>query len=1016
MIDRSCGYLTEEESLVKTRKCTICIPVFLTVLLLYTALVFAGNTGKIAGNINDAAENTGIMGANVMVEGTIYGAATDMNGHFTLLNIPPGTYELRVTMMGYKEVRVQEVRVSVDLTTKIDLALESTVLESGEIVTITAERPLVQRDNTSSLATINSEEIKNLPVQSMSDVLELQAGVVRDGNDFHIRGGRAGEVSYWVDGIATNEVYGGGNAVTVEKSAVQEMQVVSGTFNAEYGNAMSGIVNMITKEGTNRYEGEITTYVGDYMSNRSVYGVLREVTTTVNEQTGETTAVEDLENPLNKFNPIYNIDANLSGPVPFLTNKVSFLLNGRFFSQEGSQYGRRWFYPQGIPGDSALVPLNPYESYSGMGKLSFRLSNNIKMNYSLFLNRWQSDHYANHTFKYNPDGTIGGNGKGMTHIFGWNQVLSQKTFYEARISHVYNHYEQYVYKDPALYPGYFIKVLADTSDPGYIAEVDPNSEAGKALLEELKIAQRGYEYVVDPAHIEGYVHPDSLNDPAAYSFWRAGTQMDHFYRTTAYWIGKLDLTSQINPIHQLKTGFELRLHELKLNSYTLQPKLKEDADEQIVPFQPWVPPPSNIYHHLYTRKPREFSAYIQDKIELKDMIVNVGFRFDYFDPNSYVPVNPRDPNIYNPFSAEYKYKNYIAPPDSIKGPAVEEYNQQFTEYTPEERRDFMQEKADANMQVSPRLGIAYPITDRGIIHFSYGHFFQIPEFQWIYNNPDFKLFTGGGTTTIGNANLKPQRTVQYEIGLQQQLNDQLGIDVTIFYKDIRDWVGTSPLVDTDKPSVAYSVYENKDYANIYGLTLNMEKRYADHYSAGVSYAFQVVEGTYSNPNDAYNAIQNENEPRLALIPLNWDQRHTLMGNVSLGIQGWILTFQGKYQTGRPYTPTFTQGAQVGASTYIGYRDNSARLPTVSSIDILLHKRFRVGSLNLGLLITAYNVLDQSGETAVYTDTGTAQYTTNIDPKTIPYVPERIGTVEDLIRRPDWYIAPRQIQAGLTLEF
>ncbi len=989
--------------------------VWLMLLFLVTSSLYAGNTGKIAGNITDATQNMALHGANIMLEGTQIGTATDANGHYTLLNIPPGTYRMSVSMMGYKKVLVQNVRVSVDLTTNISVDLEPAVLESKDVVTITAERPLVQRDRTSSQASINSEEIRNLPVQTLGDVLELQAGVVRDGNSFHIRGGRAGEVSYWVDGIATNEVYGGGNAVTVEKSAVQEMQVVSGTFNAEYGNAMSGIVNMITKDGSSRYKGEITAYAGDYVSGRSVYGVLRNVNTSTDPQTGETIVTEDLENPLKKLNPIYNLEGNLSGPVPFLKNRVTFMVNGRYFSQQGYQYGRRWYYPQGIPGDSALVPLSPNTSYSGMGKLTFRLGSNIKMNYSLFMNQWNSDHYANHTFKYNPDGTIGGNGNGLTHILGWNHVLSSKTFYEARISHVYNHYEQYVYEDPDLYPSYFIKVLADSTEPEYIAEVDPLSDEGKALLEDLKTAQRGYEYVVDPENREGYVHPDSLRDPAAYSFWRAGTQMDHFYRTTAYWIGKLDLTSQVTAAHQIKTGFELRLHELSMNSYTLQPKLKEGLDEQIVPFQPWVPPASNIYHHQYTRKPREFSAYIQDKIELVDMIVNIGVRMDYFDPNSNVPVDPRDPNIYNPFKAEYKYKNYIPPPDSIKGPAVDDYNKQFTEYTPEERRAFMQKKADTNVQISPRLGIAYPITDRGIIHFSYGHFFQIPEFQWIYNNPDFKLYTGGGTTIIGNANLKPQRTIQYEIGLQQQLTGQLGMDLTLFYKDIRDWVGTSPLVDTDKPSVAYSVYENKDYANVYGLTMNVEKRFADHYAAGLSYSFQVAEGTYSNPNDAYNAIQNEAEPRLTLIPLNWDQRHTVRGNVTLGAKGWILTLQGKYQTGRPYTPSFTRGAQVGGSNYIGYRDNSARLPTISTLDILLNKRFAIDSYHFSVFLTIYNALDQSGETFVYTDTGTAEYTTNTDPKTIPYVPERVGTVEDLIRRPDWYVAPRQIQAGLTLE-
>jgi len=995
------------------------------IILLFAGFIFngkmlAGTTGKIAGQVRDVQSGEPLPGANIIIEGTHLGAAADLSGNYIILNIRPGMYTLKISMMGYKEYIVNNVRVRIDLTTTVNGELEEMVI-LGESVTVIAELPLVQRDMTSSLATVNSDEIKDLPVQSMSDVLELQAGVVRDGNNFHIRGGRSGEVSYWVDGIATNEVYGGGNAVTVEKSAVQEMQVVSGTFNAEYGNAMSGIVNFITKEGGNKLNGQITAYAGDYMSGRDIYGVLRKVIPVLDPTTGITTAVEDLENPLKKFNPTYNVDFNLSGPILFLSKRLSFFVNGRYFSQEGYQYGRRWYTPQGTAGDSALVPLNPFLAYSGMGKLTYKISDHIKLNYNLFLNRSQNDHgqtynYDQHLFKYNPDGTRLGKGEGITHMIGWNHILSSNTFYEVRISHVYNDYQQYVYENPTQHPGYFIEVLADSSNPGYIAKVDPNSAEGKALIEELIAAQRQYRYVIDPANPNGYVHTDSLRDPAAYSFWRAGTDPNRFHRTTAYWIAKWDLTSQINPAHLVKIGFEARKHNLKLDSYMLQAKRKDGLDEQVVPYEPWVPSVSNIYHDQYTRKPFEFSSYLQDKIELKDLIVNIGVRFDYFDPNGTVPVDPQDPCIYSPFNPNFKYKNYIAPPDSIKGPAVDEYNKQFAEYTPEERRTFMQKKSKTNMQLSPRIGIAYPITDKGVIHFSYGHFFQIPEFQYLYDNPDFKLFTGGGNTIVGNANLKPQRTVQYEIGLQQQISDNVGFDVTLFYKDIRDWVGTSPLVDTYKPSVAYSVYENKDYANVYGITLNLEKRFADHFGAGATYYFQVAEGTYSNPNDAYNAITSNTEPHLSLIPLSWDQKHTLMGTVTLGVRNWTLTLQGKYQTGRPYTPSFTRGAQVGSSTYVGYLDNSARLPTTSSLDILLHKRFQVGSLHLGLLVTVYNVLDQAGATNVYTDTGTADYTTNIDPETISYVPERVGTVQDLLRRPDWYIPPRQVQAGLTLEF
>src|SRR3990172_1182225 len=178
--------------------------------------VFAGTTGKIIGVVTDRASGGPLPGANVIIDGTSLGAASDLSGTYIILNIPPGVYTIKVSMMGFKELVVEKVRVSIDLTTTINVILDETVLEAGETVTIVAERPLVKMDMTSSLSAVGAEEIEALPVTEVSDVLELQAGIIKTGNDLHIRGGRAGEVAYWVDGVATTDVFGGGMGVRVE--------------------------------------------------------------------------------------------------------------------------------------------------------------------------------------------------------------------------------------------------------------------------------------------------------------------------------------------------------------------------------------------------------------------------------------------------------------------------------------------------------------------------------------------------------------------------------------------------------------------------------------------------------------------------------------------------------------------------------------------------------------------------------------------------------------------------------
>ena len=208
--------------------------------------LFAGTTGKISGHVYDSETREPLPGVNVLVEGTNRGDASDLEGDFSVINLPPGKYTLIVSMMGYTRTRVENVDVNIDMTTAQDIYLKPEIIE-GEEVTVVAERPLVRRDMTSALSSVGSDEIENLPVQEVRDVLELQAGIVRSGNALHIRGGRSGEVAYWVDGVATTDVYSGNMGINVENFAIEELQVVSGTFNAEYGQAMSGIINIITK-------------------------------------------------------------------------------------------------------------------------------------------------------------------------------------------------------------------------------------------------------------------------------------------------------------------------------------------------------------------------------------------------------------------------------------------------------------------------------------------------------------------------------------------------------------------------------------------------------------------------------------------------------------------------------------------------------------------------------------------------------------------------------------------------
>jgi hypothetical protein len=164
-----------------------------------------------------------------------------------------------------------------------------------------------------------------------------------------------------------------------------------------------------------------------------------------------------------------------------------------------------------------------------------------------------------------------------------------------------------------------------TDDSGGVSVLDLDTEEGRAALSEAQRNQWSYVYFVDPANAKGYVHPDSQVAPAQYSFRRGGTDLNHNFRSTSYWVGKFDMTSQIYTKHLLKFGAEVRLYELKLDNFLLQQKIDEKGNT-IQPFAPAIPDISTIYHDKYTREPREFSVYLQDNMEF-NLIVNLGLRF-----------------------------------------------------------------------------------------------------------------------------------------------------------------------------------------------------------------------------------------------------------------------------------------------------------------------------------------------------------------------------------------------------
>lgn len=913
------------------------IIILFSLLVILPVISFAQSSGKLFGKVNDEVTGEALMGVNIVIEGTNYGTATDINGEYVIVKIPSGTYSIAATYLGYKKTTTKNIRILTDLSSRLDIKMAPGTVSVGQEIVIVAQTPLVQKDMTSTESRITAEEITNMPLQDLNQLISMQAGVNKDEKGaIHIRGGRSSEVSYLLNGVSITDDYSRSQAFTVETESVQELQVISGTFNAEYGNAMSGVVNVVTKSGGSKFKSKLELWTGDYVSNNS-----------------------DIFTHIDKISPVanYNFQGSVSGPI--IANRISYFFTARRYYNDGFIYGINKYNPEGRakfvngmftanPGDNSYVSMNSSDRWSGQGTLDFQIADALKLKIDA-LGSTEYNKYYNHFYYLNPNGEKGGRSKGYSVFAKMTHQLYSNTFQELTAAYKYNDYTSRLYDDP----------------------YDPR-----------------------------YVHSDSLN-AAGFHFATAGTDLNRFQRNTKSMIIKWDLTSQVDKLNLAKLGVEYQTDKLFYENINLVPAQNEGGQD-IIPFIPSIKGIDSPQHDLFERKPFKISAYVQDKIEFESFIINVGLRYDMFDPNGQIPVDKEDPNIYNPFKLEHIYKDI-----NNDGKIALSEQTETNKYSLAEKETFWYKSTTVKTQLSPRFGIAYPITDKGIIRFSYGIFQQIPEYSQLYLGDQFKLTSAQGIQgPFGNNDLKPQRTTIYEIGLQQQIFENFAIDVTAFYRDIRDWISSSPPIPTFLAGISYSERINRDFANVRGVTLAVNRRFADNFSFGIDYTFQVAEGTNSSPDEEYYAQVNGSEPKRILTPLGWDQTHTLNASFYVGDANWGASLIASASTGQPYTPSIIAGAYSGRNVLSGLAENSRRKPLIARFDLELHKNVELPGMDVQFFVKVFNLLDSKNPIIVFGDTGKPDYT--VQQQTV------IDYDKNWFTYPNYYSEPRSIYLGTKI--
>ncbi|MCB0276252.1 MAG: TonB-dependent receptor [Calditrichaeota bacterium] len=930
---------------------------FLTVLLSMLPVILLGqSSGKLVGVVTDQKTGEPLPGVNVSLDGTTFGAATDVDGYYVILNVPVGTYTIRANFIGYAEQAFSGVRVSASTTTEINFSLSEAVIE-GETVVVTATKPLVEKNTTSSVSLVTSAELESIPVRGFNQVIALQNSVVVQDDEVYIRGGRSDEVGYYLDGASSTSPISNTQTVHIIQEAVEEFQVMAGGYNAEFGNANAGIIRTELRTGGSQYKASI-----DFQTDKFA---------------GEG------EQFLNTYSYRHHTGvATLSGPL--FSNKIRFFVAGENtdqgdrqvrFSEGFSFTGLEDSNPQNpnvtnhepdiidLKYPAGFTPQNGFERWAANGTLLFdyqpislRLSGVYKNETTDYSGGSQGLNtpmlnILNDRYMYDEDESLL-LGLKLTH------VLSPKTLYSVRFN-LYNRrlerFDSYFGNDWALW--YDRAAVAAHTDSAVVYRTRWNPE---------------YDY-----RINGI--PMSRNgDPSA----------TYRLQKEQYLGGAFDFTSQVGRHHELKVGLDARQYTMRRiallasavnvlgedfpDAERFDPSLLNAEERNTFARSARV---ANYGYDFFgnelddgfdgARKPIMASAYFQDKVEYNDLIVNFGLRYDYFDTDDYTLKNPTSPlRDGNDFILESEWK-----------------------------------EVDPFQQVSPRLGFSFPVSEKTVFYLQYGKFIQMTELNNIYfggQDLSRQIVVAGNffANPIGFG-LEPTRTTAYEIGFRQQLSDVAAMDVAGFYRNVIGQIQVG-VQDTDPTSgiSQFAILQNGDFATTKGLDLKLTMRRTNRLQAQFNYTYSNAEGTGSNETSYRSAVDRNTATPTTVNPLDFNQTHT--GAINLDYRygkndgGSILKNAGAnvlltFSSGHAYTAANPlQGGQADPYTAgVGYMSDTRSRQALEALgasttpwnfitDLRLDKSFDLTSrLNAQIYMRVTNLFNAKNVLNVYQATGSA---------------------------------------------
>jgi len=926
-------------------------------LLLLPSLALASTVGKIKGNVTDLTTGEPLIGANVLVVSTSFGAATDVNGEYLISNLEAGVYEVRASYIGYQTITVSNVRVNADLTTELNFQLPLEGIEVGEVEVI-AEKPLVNKSSTNANRITTSDQIDALPIRGVNNILAITPGVNVQDKTVYVRGGRQDEVGYYLEGANITNPLVGGRKVTISQDAVEEIQVQAGGYTAEYGGANAGIIYTQIKSGTPDYKASVE-YITDNITFKS-----RNERFDGKERLGA------------RWYGYSEIIGTISGPIIDNRFKLFGLVNYTYQADQNPQpypginLGKigdpttgdtvDFYYPAG-----ALYK-NSLDQFTGTGTLT--------LDFNPIIFRLVGTYTSTTTFNPFSTARVAGNIANILNVDRTEQIdrndgalslkvthiINPATFYE--LSGGYSYSKTHTF-DPYLkdnYKGYGDSLA--NARAGIIWERRPTNSTRYTRQREYQI----YDWAIS-----------SPGDVVA-GYGKARNENFNFNAALSTILGKA---------HNIKVGGELQLYTIRNYSFanegvfTLAGLLanRGTQSENLVYIGRGV---NNYGYDLFGKeydgetntitganaphKPVFAGGYIQDKIEYRDLIINVGLRYDYIDVDNQQLINPERPEeTFNKDEKTLLGDGNGNPVGLIDVPSFS--------------------------SLSPRLGVSFPVTDQTVFHAQYGKFVQQTRLRDIYQGWYLTANNLGGGFFIPapvGFNVRPTRTTQYELGFTQQIGDFASFDITGYYKDIQDQVVYRQQSVTNSRYGAYAILTNGDFATTKGLEISFNMRRQARFMLNGSISFQDAQGTGSFPNSNRGIVGAplDGVTRFApqyIAPLEFN--NSVRGNINLDYRfskddgGPILEELGisallSFNSGHPYT-TGIGGADLEGDA----RDrqpieplNASSTPWNYQVDLRIDKTINIyDRLSANIYINVINVFDTKNIQNVFLRTGSA---------------------------------------------